>query len=101
MNASQPRPVATLLDPQDDDLTPLPWEEARARIDAARFYFLTTLHTSGRPQTRPVLAVWAASWAKGAAGLICQLMLPYQCGCAALGSLLLQMKQCTQPGRLL
>jgi hypothetical protein len=60
MNVSQLRPVATLLDPQDHDLTPLPWEEARARIDAARFYFLTTLHTGGRPHTRPVLAVWAA-----------------------------------------
>jgi len=54
------RPVATLLDPQDPGLTPLPWEEAQARIDAARFCFLTTLHTSGRPHTRPVLAVWAA-----------------------------------------
>lgn len=60
MNVNQVRPVATLLDPQDHDLTPLPWEEARARIDAARFYFLTTLHTGGRPHTRPVLAVWTA-----------------------------------------
>jgi hypothetical protein len=60
VNLSQLRPVATLLDPQNQDLTPLPWEEAQTRIDAARFYFLTTLHTSGRPHTRPVLAVWAA-----------------------------------------
>lgn len=60
MNASQLRPVAMLLDPQDRDLMPLPWEEAGARIDAARFCFLTTLHASGRPHTRPVLAVWAA-----------------------------------------
>jgi hypothetical protein len=60
MTASQWRPVAALLEPQAPGLTPLPWEEARARIDAARFYFLTTVHTSGRPHTRPVLAVWTA-----------------------------------------
>jgi Pyridoxamine 5'-phosphate oxidase len=59
MNASHRLPLARLLDPQGHDVTPLPWEEARARIDAARFYFLTTLHPSGRPHTRPVLAVWA------------------------------------------
>src|ERR1700733_212299 len=58
MNADEPGPVARLLDPQGHDVTPLAWEEARARLDAARYYFLTTLHTSGRPHTRPVLAVW-------------------------------------------
>jgi Pyridoxamine 5'-phosphate oxidase len=58
MNTSQPRPVATLLDPLAHDVEVLPWEEAQARIDAARFYLMTTLHTSGRPHTRPVLAVW-------------------------------------------
>lgn len=41
-------------------MTPLPWEEAEARIDAARWYWLTTLHPSGRPHTRPVLAVWTS-----------------------------------------
>jgi Pyridoxamine 5'-phosphate oxidase len=58
MNANELRPVSRLLDPQGHDVTPLPWEEAQARIEAARFYFLTTSHTSGRPHTRPVLAVW-------------------------------------------
>ncbi len=58
MDAKELRPAARLLDPQGHDVRPLPWEEARARIDAARFYFLTTVHTSGRPHTRPVLAVW-------------------------------------------
>ncbi|MGO9657710.1 MAG: pyridoxamine 5'-phosphate oxidase family protein [Acidimicrobiales bacterium] len=58
MNAYEQHSVARLLDTQGHDVTPLAWEEARARIDAARFYFLTTLHTSGRPHTRPVLAVW-------------------------------------------
>jgi hypothetical protein len=58
MDAGKPGPVATLLDPQGDGVTPLPWEEARARIDAARWYWLTTVHPTGRPHTRPVLAVW-------------------------------------------
>ena len=47
MNAKEPRPVATLIDPQGYDVTPLPWEEAEARIDAARWYWLTTLHPRG------------------------------------------------------
>jgi hypothetical protein len=64
MNANERRPVASLLDPQGKHATPLAWEEARERIDAARFYFLTTLHASGRPHTRPVLAVWTG-------GLLC------------------------------
>jgi PPOX class probable F420-dependent enzyme len=58
LNINEGRPVARLLDPQGQDSTPLAWEEARDRIEAARFYFLTTLHASGRPHTRPVLAVW-------------------------------------------
>jgi hypothetical protein len=32
MNANEHRPVARLLDPQGHDVTPLAWEEARARI---------------------------------------------------------------------
>ncbi len=35
----------------------LPGDRSPART--GRFYFLTTVHTSGRPHTRPVLAVWA------------------------------------------
>jgi PPOX class probable F420-dependent enzyme len=58
MNANEHGPVARLLDPQGHEVLPLAWEEASTRIDATRFYFLTTLHTSGRPHTRPVLAVW-------------------------------------------
>ena len=54
------RPVATVIDPQGNDVTPLSWEEAQARIDAARWYWLTTLHPSGRPHTRPVRAVWTS-----------------------------------------
>jgi hypothetical protein len=59
MNPASVEPVATLLDPQGRDAAPLPWEAARARIEAARWYWLTTLHPRGRPHTRPVLAVWA------------------------------------------
>ena len=59
MNANKRHPVSRLLDPQGNNVAPLPWAEAQARIEAARFYFLTTLHTSGRPHTRPVLGVWA------------------------------------------
>jgi Pyridoxamine 5'-phosphate oxidase len=58
MTSKEPAPVAGLLEPGAAGVTPLPWEEARARIDAARYYWLTTLHPSGRPHTRPVLAVW-------------------------------------------
>jgi len=59
MNARELQPVTTLIDPQAGNVEPLPWEEARRRIEAARWYWLTTLHPSGRPHTRPVLAVWA------------------------------------------
>jgi hypothetical protein len=52
------RPAATLIDPQGFDVTPLPWEDVETRIDAAQWYWLTTVHPSGRPHTRPVLAVW-------------------------------------------
>ena len=58
MDAKQLHPAGTLIDPQGYDVAPLPWEEAEDRIDAARWYWLTTLHPSGRPHTRPVLAVW-------------------------------------------
>ncbi len=58
MDAKELRPAGTLIDPQGYDVAPLPWGEAEARVDAARWYWLTTLHPSGRPHTRPVLAVW-------------------------------------------
>ena len=58
MSAKKPLPVGTLIDPQVNDVTPLTWEEASNRIDAARWFWFTTVHPSGRPHTRPVLAVW-------------------------------------------
>jgi hypothetical protein len=58
MTSKELRPVATLIDAQGFDVAPLPWEDVEARIDAARWYWLSTVHPSGRPHTRPVLAVW-------------------------------------------
>ena len=62
MSAKKPLAVGTLIDAQDNDVTPLPWEEASNRIDAARWFWLTTVHPSGRPHTRPVLAVWTGDF---------------------------------------
>ena len=58
MTTPDGRPVAELLVGGEKEATPLPWKEAQARISDARYYWLTTLHPSGRPQVRPVLAVW-------------------------------------------
>ncbi len=60
MSGKEVGPKTTLIDPQGNDVTPLAWAEAEARIDAARWYWLTTLHPTGRPHTRPVLAVRTA-----------------------------------------
>ena len=62
MSAKKTLAVGTLIDAQDNDVTPLPWEEASNRIDAARWFWLTTVHPSGRPHTRPVLAVWTGDF---------------------------------------
>lgn len=49
---------------EDDRLLPadegavIPWSEARARLEASRSYWLATTGPAGRPQVRPVLAVW-------------------------------------------
>jgi hypothetical protein len=37
---------------------PVPWEEVRQRFAAERWYWLATTGPGGRPQARPVLAVW-------------------------------------------
>lgn len=37
---------------------PVPWEDVRRRFEAERWYWLATTGPAGRPQTRPVLAVW-------------------------------------------
>ena len=37
---------------------PLPWEEVHRRFAAERWYWLATTGPGGRPQARPILAVW-------------------------------------------
>jgi Pyridoxamine 5'-phosphate oxidase len=58
MNTFDVQPVAEPLTNDGREPKVLPWEEARQRIDDARFYWLGTAHPSGRPHLRPVLAVW-------------------------------------------
>jgi nitroimidazol reductase NimA-like FMN-containing flavoprotein (pyridoxamine 5'-phosphate oxidase superfamily) len=55
MAEQEPR-SADLLAP--DATTLLPWSEARRQLADARFYWLATVHSDGRPHVRPVLAVW-------------------------------------------
>jgi len=38
--------------------TVLPWEQVRAVLADTRLYWLATVHPTGRPHVRPVLAVW-------------------------------------------
>jgi nitroimidazol reductase NimA-like FMN-containing flavoprotein (pyridoxamine 5'-phosphate oxidase superfamily) len=41
-----------------DASTALPWEVVRDLLKDARLYWLATVHPTGRPHVRPVLAVW-------------------------------------------
>ena len=41
-----------------DPTTVLPWELPRAVLADTRLYWLATVHPTGRPHVRPVLAVW-------------------------------------------
>jgi len=55
---AEPEPTsAELL--VDEDGPAMPWAEARQRVADARSYWLATVHPTGRPHVRPVLAVWA------------------------------------------
>ena len=58
MNTPDAQPVARPLTNDGREPTTRPWAEARERISQARWYWLGTLHPDGRPQIRPVLAVW-------------------------------------------
>ncbi len=58
MNTPDAQPVARPLTNDGREPATLPWAEARERISQARWYWLGTLHPDGRPQIRPVLAVW-------------------------------------------
>jgi hypothetical protein len=41
-----------------DPTTPLPWHTVRDALRDTRMYWLATVHPTGRPHVRPVLAVW-------------------------------------------
>jgi Pyridoxamine 5'-phosphate oxidase len=49
---------AELLIPANQGALVIPWPEARVRLAEAFTYWLATVHPDGRPQLRPVLAVW-------------------------------------------
>ena len=51
---------AAELQPQfsSDDATPLPWTEARTRLEQAAVYWLTTVRPDGRPHVTPLIAIW-------------------------------------------
>jgi general stress protein 26 len=48
------------LDPRfsSPDASPTPWERARARLEEAQTYWLTTVRSDGRPHVTPLIAVW-------------------------------------------
>jgi Pyridoxamine 5'-phosphate oxidase len=60
MSESGTAPAARSMTNDGREAATLSWEEGRRRICDARYYLLGTVHPSGRPQLRPVLAVWSA-----------------------------------------
>ena len=59
MATASPEPRAELLPSTLAHTAPMPWVEARRRLGGGDWYsWLSTEHPSGRPHTRPVLAVW-------------------------------------------
>jgi hypothetical protein len=56
VRAGNPRAGVCLTD--DEDATPIPWSEARARLIEGRSYWFATARADGAPHVRPVLAVW-------------------------------------------
>lgn len=56
MSGYQPRSADVIA---AEPTTALPWDEARSRLAGASQYWLATIHPSGHPHVRPVLAVWA------------------------------------------
>lgn len=53
--STQAAVIATSAEPGTE---PLPWEDVREAFSAERWYWLATAGPGGRPQLRPVLAVW-------------------------------------------
>ena len=60
MMAASPlnEPAAEKLPSIPEHASPMPWAEARRRLEAGRIYWLATRHPSGRPQVRPILGLW-------------------------------------------
>lgn len=56
---TQPEPQ-TELDPQfsSGDATAIPWETARAQLEVAAIYWLTTVRPDGRPHVTSLIAIW-------------------------------------------
>jgi hypothetical protein len=42
----------------DPAASPTPWSEARALLDTAKVYWLSTVRPDGRPHVTPIAAVW-------------------------------------------
>jgi nitroimidazol reductase NimA-like FMN-containing flavoprotein (pyridoxamine 5'-phosphate oxidase superfamily) len=59
MNTFEAEPAADPLTNDGREPTVLSWQEGRKRIADARYYWLSTAHSSRRLHVRPVLAVWA------------------------------------------
>ena len=55
---NRPRKAEVIATDAPAGTEPLSWEDAQARFNHERFYWLATVHHLGRPQIRPVLAVW-------------------------------------------
>lgn len=43
------------------DAVPVPWPEARERLEKAEVYWLTTVRPDGRPHVTPLVSVWLES----------------------------------------
>lgn len=54
----EPMDAAVIATAAPAGTQPLAWDEVRGRFDAERSYWLATAGPGGRPQMRPVLAVW-------------------------------------------
>ena len=50
--------IAEKLPANAEHPMPTPWADAERELAEGQWYWLATLHASGRPQVRPVLAVW-------------------------------------------
>jgi hypothetical protein len=55
---ADPRPEAPDVGFEPEDLTLLPWQDARRALEVAKTYWLSTVRPDGRPHVMPVWAVW-------------------------------------------